>query len=111
MDSGEQADALGAIHIDDVVAANRQGVAFDPAAHHVFGDLLHVQELSQHVFRAERCVEEIRYALGVSRNRKPHYTRLFHSCTLCFTNDGKSYEFAICANHKGSLSFCTYDMP
>ena len=70
---------------DDAVTADfygRQGVAFDPATHHVFGDLLHAQELSQHVFRAERCVAEIRYALGVSRNRKPHYTRLFHANVL-----------------------------
>lgn len=72
VDSGEQADAF------DVVTVSRQGVAFDPAAHHVFADLLHAQELSQHVFRAEQCVAEIRYALCVSRNRKPHYTRLFH---------------------------------
>lgn len=71
MDSGEQADALGVVDVDDAVNASRKGVAFDPAVHHVFGDLLHAQELSQHVFRAERCVAEIRYALGVSRNRKP----------------------------------------
>lgn len=74
--------AADAVQVDDAVTADfhgRDGVAFDPAAHHVFGDLLHAQELSQHVFRAERCVAEIRYTLGVSRNRKPHYTRLFHS--------------------------------
>jgi hypothetical protein len=77
--------AADAVQVDDAVTADfhgRDGVAFDPAAHHVFGDLLHAQELSQHVFRAERCVAEIRYALGVSRNRKPHYTRLFHANVL-----------------------------
>lgn len=49
----------------------RHGVGFDPAAHHVFGDLLEAQQLSQHVLRAERRVAEIGYALGIPLKRKP----------------------------------------
>lgn len=72
------------MEVDDAAAADfhgREGAGFDPAAHHVFGDLVEAHHFGQDLLRAERRVSKIGYALGISRKRKPHYTRLFHG--LC----------------------------
>ncbi|MNR44982.1 hypothetical protein D3C85_1637900 [compost metagenome] len=73
------------MEVDDAATADlggRDGLGFDPAAHYVFGDVLHAQHLGQDELRAERRAPEIGDAFGIPFEGEPHYSRLFHGFTL-----------------------------
>lgn len=70
------------MQVDDAAPADLHGgdgVALDPAAHHVLGDLSETQHFSQDELRAERCIAEGGDTHGIPFIGKPHYSRLFHS--------------------------------
>lgn len=77
--------AANFVEVDDAAAANLggwHGLSFDPAAHHVFRDVLQTQHLSEYRLGAEWSGTEVRDLFHRPRDGEPHYSRLFHGFTL-----------------------------